>query len=80
MIAAALAAHAEELTLCAAGVVLALVLEGGHRTGQRRRRRHAARIALLRARAGTAQQDAAAIAAQAVREGWTDPTEGATDE
>ena len=76
MIGGRLAAHAEELALCAAGVVLALVIEGWSRHA----RRSAARAALLHTRAGPPEQDAAAIAAQAIREGWTDPTEGATDE
>ena len=74
MIGAGLAAHAEDLALCAAVVVLALVIEGWSRHA----RRSAARAALLHARAGTPEQDAAAIAAQAIREGWTNPTEGAT--
>ncbi|MFJ4837142.1 hypothetical protein [Streptomyces sp. NPDC088746] len=41
---------------------------------QYHRRRHAAWIAHQRAIAGTEQQDPAALAAGAIREGWTDPT------
>ena len=66
MIAARLAAQAEELALCVAVFILALVLASWDRTNRRRR---AARAAELRARAGTEQQDAAAV----VRECWTEP-------
>ncbi|MFH9215445.1 hypothetical protein [Streptomyces globisporus] len=59
------------LLLAASLTLMALLSSAG-----RAERRRAARRAEQRARAGTAEQDAAALAEAAVREGWTDPTEG----
>ncbi|MFE3386341.1 hypothetical protein [Streptomyces anulatus] len=66
----ALTAHAPALGLAAACFVLAALLDSWDRSVVRR---HQAQHAERRARAGTAQQDAAAIAAQAIRENWQDP-------
>ncbi|WP_406143257.1 hypothetical protein [Streptomyces anulatus] len=66
----ALTAHAPALGLAAACFVLAALLDSWDRGTARR---HQAQHAERRARAGTAQQDAAAIAAQAIRENWQGP-------
>lgn len=63
------------LLLASTGVLAALLASWG-----RSDRRRAARAAEIAARphsnrVGTAEQDAAAIAHQAIREGWTEPTE-----
>ncbi|MFJ2438436.1 hypothetical protein ACIOWM_35035 [Streptomyces anulatus] len=60
-----LTAHAPALGLAAVCFLLASLLDAW----DHRRRRHVER----RARTGTAQQDAAAIAAQAIREDWKGP-------
>ncbi|MEU5036587.1 hypothetical protein AB0G48_20910 [Streptomyces rubiginosohelvolus] len=60
------------LLLLAASLTLMALLSSASRAERRR----AARAAERRARAGTADQDAAALAEGSVREGWTDPTEG----
>ncbi|MFJ6810625.1 hypothetical protein ACIQRK_32255 [Streptomyces anulatus] len=60
-----LTAHAPVLGLAAVCFLLASLLDAW----DHRRRRHIER----RTRPGTAEQDAAAIAAQAIRENWKDP-------
>ncbi|MEV7491445.1 hypothetical protein AB0O08_11890 [Streptomyces anulatus] len=61
--------------LVAALVILTTATLTGHIANPRHaQRRRAARTAEQQARAGTADQDAAALAAAAIRDGWTDPT------
>ncbi|MBK3555681.1 hypothetical protein JHN55_03790 [Streptomyces sp. MBT56] len=62
-------AHAPALGLAAVCFVLASLLDSWERSAARRRAQQAERSA----RPGTAQQDAAAIAEQAVRETWQGP-------
>ncbi|MEV7112368.1 hypothetical protein [Streptomyces anulatus] len=63
--------------LVTALVILTTATLTGHIANPRRAQRwRAARVAERQARAGTADQDAAALAAAAIRDGWTDPTEG----
>lgn len=69
---AAFMAHAPMLALCAAVILVVAIYDAGSRAEDRR----AAILAEHRARAGTEQQDTAAITAQADAEGWTEPTEG----
>lgn len=59
------------LLLLATSLILMALLSSAGRTERRR----AARAAEHRARAGTAEQDAAALAEAAIREGWNSPEE-----
>lgn len=66
-----LAVHAPALGIAAGCFVLASLLDSWDRA-RNRRRRHA-QAAERRARPTAAQQDAATLAEQAIREGWTAP-------
>lgn len=61
--------------LLTALVILTTATLTGHILDPRHaQKRRAARTAEQQARAGTADQDAAALAEAAIRDGWTDPT------
>lgn len=66
-----LTVHAPALGIATACFVLASLLDSWDRA-RNRRRRHA-QAAERHARPPAAQQDAAALAKQAIREGWTGP-------